>query len=63
MLSFSISCLDVIKFHYFADTSERGDGGEREGDFLDNFSICRIPCHTAYFLELALKRFHPGDFP
>jgi hypothetical protein len=39
------------------------DGGEREGDFLDNFSVCRIPCDTAYFLELALKRFHPGDFP
>jgi hypothetical protein len=30
MLSFSISYLDLIKFHYFADTIERGGiAGER----------------------------------
>jgi hypothetical protein len=41
MLSFSISYPDLIKFLYFADTTERGDrvakgdeiGGETEGDF------------------------------
>jgi hypothetical protein len=44
MLSFSNSCPDSIKFPYFADTTERGDGGakaeeiggETEGDFTDN---------------------------
>jgi hypothetical protein len=27
----------LIKFPYFADTTERGDRDEREGDFTDNF--------------------------
>jgi hypothetical protein len=30
MLSFSISYSDLIKFSYFADTTERGDRGVRE---------------------------------
>jgi len=46
MLSFSISHWDLIKFPYFVDTNQRGDrgveakriGGEREGDFTDNFN-------------------------
>jgi hypothetical protein len=46
MLSFSISYPDLIKFPYFADTTERGDNGlkgegigaESEGDFTDNFN-------------------------
>jgi hypothetical protein len=37
MLSFSISYWDLLKFSCFADTTERGDRGEREGDVLDNF--------------------------
>jgi hypothetical protein len=45
VLSFSISCPDLIKFHYFANTTEREDrgakaeeiGGEKtEGNFMDN---------------------------
>jgi hypothetical protein len=40
MLSFSISYPDLIKFPYFADTTEReGIGGETEGDFTDNSII------------------------
>jgi len=48
MLSFSISYWDLIKFHYFADTTERrysgvkaeGTRGEGDDDFKDNFSEC-----------------------
>jgi hypothetical protein len=29
MLSFRISYPDLIKFHYFADTTERGDRGAK----------------------------------
>jgi hypothetical protein len=44
MLSFSISRPDLIKFPYFADTTERGYraanaeeiGGETQSDFTDN---------------------------
>jgi hypothetical protein len=36
MLSFSISYRDLIKFPYFADTTERGDRGWKTGDFMDN---------------------------
>ncbi len=43
MLSFSISYWDLIKFPYFADTTERGDRGwkhaQRQGDFADNFNV------------------------
>jgi hypothetical protein len=47
MLSFSISYPDLIKFPYFADTTERWDrgakaeetGGETEGDFMQNSII------------------------
>jgi hypothetical protein len=47
MLSFGISYPDLIKFPYFADTTERGDrgakpeeiGGETEGHFMDNSDI------------------------
>ncbi len=43
----SISYPDLIKFPYFADTTERSDkgakaeeiGGETEGDLMDNFII------------------------
>jgi hypothetical protein len=32
-----------MKFPYFADTTERrGDGGETEGDFLDNSMVKTI---------------------
>jgi len=49
MLSFSISYWDLTKFHYFVDTTERGDnevkgegtGGEREDDFTNNFNVIR----------------------
>jgi hypothetical protein len=37
MLSFSILYWNLIKFLYFADTTERGTRGERESDFMDNF--------------------------
>jgi hypothetical protein len=48
MLNISISYWDLIKFPYFADTTERRDreveteriGGEREGDFTDNSIGC-----------------------
>jgi len=45
MLSFSISSGDLIKFPYFADTTERGDRGgggkqaQREGDLTDKSNI------------------------
>jgi hypothetical protein len=44
MLSFSILYWDLIKFHYFADTTtERGDTGwkqaQRKGDFMDNSNV------------------------
>jgi hypothetical protein len=32
MLSFTISYPDLIKFLYFADTTERGIGGKSRGD-------------------------------
>jgi hypothetical protein len=39
MLSLSISYPDFFNFHYFADTTERGDGrwkqAQRQGDFMD----------------------------
>jgi len=39
MLSFSISYWDLIKFSYFAETTERGDKGlkeaQRQGDIMD----------------------------
>jgi hypothetical protein len=42
MLSFSISYWDVLKFPFFADTTEKGDRewkqAQRQGDFLDNSS-------------------------
>ncbi len=52
MLSFSISCWDLIKFPYFADISERGDRGwknaQRQGEdkvtlliILFNRSFCQ----------------------
>jgi hypothetical protein len=39
LLSFSISYWDLIKFPYFADTTEWQDRDEREGDFTDNLKI------------------------
>jgi hypothetical protein len=40
MLSFSISYWDLMKFHYFADTTERGDRGWKRGWLLP-----WRPCH------------------
>ncbi len=34
-----ISYWDLIKFHYFLDSTERGIGGGREGDCTDNFIV------------------------
>jgi hypothetical protein len=52
MLSFIISYPKIIKFPYFADTTERGDRGrkqriwdETEGDFTDN-SIVKTISHN-----------------
>jgi hypothetical protein len=42
MLSFRISYWDLIKFPYFADTTERVDGGGKEGDFMDNSYVWRL---------------------
>jgi len=39
MVSFNISYWDLIKFPYFVDTTERGVGGAREGEFTDNFIV------------------------
>jgi hypothetical protein len=43
MLSFSISYWDLIQFHYFEDTTERGDKGwkhaQRQSDFIDKSII------------------------
>ncbi len=50
MLSFSISYWDLIKFHYFVDTTERGHRGwkqvQRQGDFTVNSIVWYIlqPC-------------------
>jgi hypothetical protein len=68
MLSFSIWYPDLIKFHYFADTTERGDrgakaeeiGGETEGDLTDNSIVLSISfgqiralgCNWTYFNNL-----------
>jgi hypothetical protein len=47
VLSFSVSYPDLIKFPYFADTTERGDRGQSRGDrdvtdcdFRDNSCVC-----------------------
>jgi hypothetical protein len=42
MLSFSIWYPDLIKFPYFAHTTERGVGCETEGDFMDNSILLSI---------------------
>jgi hypothetical protein len=34
-----ISYWDLIKFHYFVDSTERWIGGGREGDYTDNFIV------------------------
>jgi hypothetical protein len=38
MLSFNISYWDLIKFPYFADTTEREDSGRRRGWRQDDFT-------------------------
>jgi len=58
MLSFNISYWDLIKFLYFADTTEREDRewkqgpktGWKEGDFMDLSIILRIdePMRSGY---------------
>jgi hypothetical protein len=46
MLSFDISCWDLVKFHYFADTTERGDRGwkqaQRPGEELVTLLVTLI---------------------
>jgi hypothetical protein len=42
MLSFSISYRDLIKFHYFADTGERGDRVWKRGWLYRNFNVCKM---------------------
>jgi len=42
MLSFSISYRDLIKFHYFADTTERGDRVWKRGWLYRNFNVCKM---------------------
>jgi hypothetical protein len=45
MLSSSISYWDLIKFPYFVDMyhwKKEGIGGEREGDFMDNFNKLQV---------------------
>jgi hypothetical protein len=38
MLSFNISYWDLIKFPCFGISLKEGIGGEREGDFTNNFN-------------------------
>ncbi len=38
--------MHLIKFPYFADTTEIGVGGEREGDFMDNFIVLFFSLQT-----------------
>jgi hypothetical protein len=54
MLSYNISYWDLIKFSYFADTSERGDRGwkeaQRQGDdrvALEITLLCDPPTTSA----------------
>jgi hypothetical protein len=42
MLSFSISYWDLIKFHYFEDTTERGDRVWKRGWLYRNFNVCKM---------------------
>ncbi len=52
MLSLSISHPDLVKFHYFVDTTEKrglgmkGEKGEDGGDFIDNVDPfdCILDC-------------------
>jgi len=50
MLSFNISYWDLIKFPDFVDTLERGIGGAKEGDFIDNFIVI-----LSFILDLEFK--------
>jgi hypothetical protein len=45
MLYFSISYWDLINFHYFVNTTERGDRGEsraKDADIADNSNMAKI---------------------
>jgi hypothetical protein len=42
MLSFSISYWDLIKFHSFAVTTERGDRVWKRGWLYRNFNVCKM---------------------
>jgi hypothetical protein len=49
MLSFNISYSDLIKFHYFADTTERGDiGGVKERVTLRRTLLCLQWCQNRF---------------
>jgi len=50
MVSFNISYCDLIKFPYFVDTTERGVGGAREGEFTDNIIVI-----LSFILDLIFK--------
>jgi hypothetical protein len=51
MLSFSISYWDLINFHYFADTTERGDRGwkQREQGVTERVTLQITPFSWVYF--------------
>jgi hypothetical protein len=50
MLSFNISYRDLIKFPYLVDTTERGVGRARDGDFMDNIIVI-----LSFMVDLILK--------
>jgi hypothetical protein len=56
MLSIGISYWDLLKFLYFADTTERGDRGWKEaqrqgeeGYFTDNSNTLKVLTHVRVF--------------
>jgi hypothetical protein len=62
MLGFSISFSDFTKFHYFVDTTERGDSevkgegtawGEREDDFTNNFIVIKQNISDFFVLKVS----------
>jgi hypothetical protein len=59
VLSFSISYWDLIKFHYFADTSKRGVRGwkeaQRQGEDRVTLLISLLECRRRWWFE---KIFH-----
>ncbi len=56
MLSFSISYLDLIKFPYFVDTTERGGRGEKEGEERVTLWISLIADPNNKLLTVSLRQ-------